>query len=465
MRLVAYLYTHPLLEYAVDWQSLPDSETPPVEIAAVYQDFVGTPERPQWQALLADLQEQPIDAVVVRHYGELGDTPEAVCDRWLFLQARQIRVIPFVNLAAGLATLESTPCSDLHTPLQLFTFFQNLQAYHRSRSIQIGHAQNRIKATPPPGKAPFGYRRGKDRYALDRTAAPVVKMFFDYFLMYGSLSGAVRQIARKMGKRIAISTGHRWLTNPVYRGDLVYGNGDVITDTHVAIISRDEAAQVDRLVRRNRSLPKRSASSPHALSGLVKCQTCQSPLVALKVKPRLRSQTYLYLRPITCPQHPHCPSLGYQAVLDQTIHQICQRLPDLISQVPLPNIEALQQSFYDQIQAKEAILLQLAPLVAAGVLDAATMALRAYTLKAEIAQLKAQLAQIPPVNLQVLAKTVSNPSFWSDLSEPERRFYLRELIDSVVIQRPAPDWDCQVRFAFEVAGASPNHRPDLQLRD
>lgn len=452
MRLVAYLYTHPLLEYPVDWQCDPSADpiSAPiaVEIAAVYQDFVGTPERPQWQALLADLQQQPVDAVVVRHYGELGDTPAAVCDRWLFLQARHIRVIPFVSLDAGLATLASTS-ADLSNPLEFLNFFQSLQGYQRSQSIQVGHARNRLKATPPPGKAPYGYRRGKDRYALDRAAAPVVKMFFDYFLMYGSLSGAVRQIARKMGKRISISTGHRWLTSPVYRGDLVYGNGDVITDTHLPIISRDESAQVDRLVRRNRLLPKRSASSPHALSGLVKCQTCQSPLVTLKVTARLRSQTYLYLRPIACPQRPHCPSLGYQAVLDQTIHQICAALPDMIAHAPLPNIEALQQNLYGQIQAKEDALQQLEPLMAAEILDSETAELRTYKLRAEIAQLKSQLAQIPPVNLQALAKTVSNPSFWSDLSDPERRFYLRELIDSVVIHRQGSDWHCQIRFVFE----------------
>jgi hypothetical protein len=30
------------------------------------------------------------------------------------------------------------------------------------------HARNRLKSLPPPGKASYGYRRGKDKYTIDR---------------------------------------------------------------------------------------------------------------------------------------------------------------------------------------------------------------------------------------------------------------------------------------------------------
>lgn len=104
-------------------------------------------------------------------------------------------------------------------------------------------------------KAPYGYRRGKERYILDRSVSPIVKEFFDRFLIYGSLRGAVRHLEKRYGKKISVTTGRRWLTNPVYRGDLEYKNGEIISNTHPPIISRDEAAQVDRLLRRNQRLP------------------------------------------------------------------------------------------------------------------------------------------------------------------------------------------------------------------
>ena len=58
--------------------------------------------------------------------------------------------------------------------LQLAGEVQNRQ---RSRQLKAGHARNRLKTLPPPGKAPYGYRRGQERYIIDRMAAPVVHRF------------------------------------------------------------------------------------------------------------------------------------------------------------------------------------------------------------------------------------------------------------------------------------------------
>ena len=77
----------------------------------------------------------------------------------------------------------------------------------------------------------------------------------------------MRYLEQKYAKKISVSTGRRWLTNPVYRGDLEYQNGEVIRNTHIPIISREEAAQTDRLLRRNRRLSRRTASAPHSLAG------------------------------------------------------------------------------------------------------------------------------------------------------------------------------------------------------
>jgi hypothetical protein len=74
-------------------------------------------------------------------------------------------------------------------------------------------------------------RRGQERYIVDRSATPVVTAFMEEFLLYGSLRGAVRFVERKCGKRIWVSTGRRWPTHPAYRGDLQYGDGQVIRDS------------------------------------------------------------------------------------------------------------------------------------------------------------------------------------------------------------------------------------------
>jgi DNA invertase Pin-like site-specific DNA recombinase len=325
---------------------------------------------------------------------------------------------------------------------------QELQQNQRSRRIRQGHARNRVKALPPPGKAPYGYRRAKAGYVVDRSTAPVVKDFFEQFLLYGSVRGAVRYLGKRYGKKIAASTGHRWLTNPVYRGDLEYQDGRVVRDTHPAIISRDEAAQVDRLLRRNKSLSPRAASAPRSLAGLVVCHECQSSMTVTRVTTHNRQQEYLYLRPRTCPRRPKCSAIAYDDVLQTTITRICEDLPRAIEGVELPDINLVKQGIGGAIAAKQAALGQLPALVESGILDQETADLRAYKLRSEVSELEDKLAQLPPVDLKATVQTVSIPQFWYGLSESERRFYFREFIRQIQLIRHDSQWELKLIFFF-----------------
>lgn len=297
--------------------------------------------------------------------------------------------------------------------------------------IKEGHARNRLKALPPPGRAPYGYKRGKERYTIDRATAPIVKDFFEQFLLYGSLRGAVRYISQRYGKKISTSTAQRWLIHPVYRGDLGYQDGEVVRDTHTPLISREEAAQIDRLLRRNRRLPPRTAGTPRSLAGLVFCQTCGSKTIVTQVTRKGKGEVYLYLRPKDCAQKsettPGCPGLQYDRVLEQVIQEICNTLPPAVAQLPSGETGA-KQSLETAIEKQEQILERIAELYQQGILDDASTQLRTRSLRQEIATLRSQLEQLPPVNLQELVQAVAIPQFWQDLSESERRFFFREFI-------------------------------------
>ncbi len=437
MRTVAYLYSDPLLDRS------PDPDLWGWDVDWVYQD-IG--DRHQLAQLLQDAATTPIDYVLVRQFDDLGDSVQSVGDR----------LADFERLGIHLMAVEE-PISATEQPLsrsEVLQLLQSLQTRQRSRNIRRGHAQNRVKTLPPPGKAPYGYRRGQERYIIDKSTAPVVKAFFEHFLLYGSLRGSVRQIETKYGKKISPSTGQRWLTSPVYRGDLEYGTGDVVLNTHAAILSRDEAAQVDRLLRRNRRLPSRSASAPRSLAGLVTCATCQSGMTITRVTAPRRAKEYLYLRPMACQQvtvgDRPCRALPYDQVLNKTIERICDELPRAVAATQFPNINQVQAHFDQQLQQKQAVLAQLPELVDSGVLDAATADLRRYNVQCEMADIQRQLAQLPPQNLLAIAQTVALPQFWLGLSEAERRFYFREFIQQINIARPstAEAWELHLNFIF-----------------
>lgn len=431
-KVIAYTYRDPLLE------SVSDPFEPSAwgwQIDRLYQDLGN---RQQLQQLLQDCRTESVDYLLVRRLADLGDSVEAIAACLTELNQLDIKL---VALEEDQADLEMAL-----PPAEWLNRLQALQAQQRSQQLQRGHARNRLKALPPPGKAPYGYRRGKDRYALDRSTAPVVKDFFEHFLLYGSLRGSVRYLQKKYNKKISVSTGKRWLTSPVYRGDLEYQTGEVIQDTHVPILSREEAAQVDRLLRRNRRMPTRTASAPRSLSGLVVCAACQSSMKISRVVHGERE--YLYLRPTQCSEQPACPALLYEAVLEKTIQQICQDLQPAVSQAAIPDMDQVKQQIETQITAKQAVLEQLPLLQSQGILDAETAELRAYKVRTELAQLQTRMAQLPPVNLKTIAQVVSIPQFWWDLSESERRFYLREFIQRIQIVRQGEDWQIQLIFIF-----------------
>ena len=445
MRAVAYFYSDPLLD------APPNPECLGTNVDRVYQD---RGDRLQWQQLLADLEsdtyESP-DCLLVRRLEELGDTVEAIETAIATVSAYDVGV---VAIEQDFDSAQLDRLSGAEARGHLFRLLQEIQQLQRSRRLKQGHARNRLKAQPPPGKAPYGYRRGKERYILDRSTAPVVKDFFERFLLFGSLRGAVRYLEQKYGKKISPSTGKRWLSNPVYRGNLAYKDGDVLPDTHVAILTRDEAAQVDRLLRRNRRLPPRTASAPRSLAGLVTCMQCGEVLTVSRATSRRRgnAKEYLYLRSTVCPQQPKCKAIAYQAILEATIARICRDLPPAVAQVAGAGGAGVAQAkvgLEGEIAAKQDIIAQLPTLQSEGILDADTADLRRYRLQTEISQLRDRLSQLPPENLGAIAQAITLPQFWLDLSEAERRFYFREFIREIRLVRPEPQtWELELAFFF-----------------
>lgn len=433
MKMIGYRYSEPLLELT----SIPQEKEWGITVYKNYQDFG---ERHQFNQLLTDCQSEPVDYLIVHQLTDLGTNILEICQRLIQLETLGISLI--IQPKNQEINFTPTPQKDL------IKLLAEIPHDHLSQKIRQGHARNRLATLPPPGKAPYGYKRGKDRYILDRSAVPVVKDFFEHFLIYGSLRGSVRHLAKKYGKKISVSTGRRWLTNPVYRGDLLYQNTQIISNTHPPIISREESAQIDRLLKRNRRLPPRTASVPRSLGGLVFCENCQSPLGISRVTSFRKEKEYLYLRPLHCSQNPSCKSLAYEEVLHATIQGICQDFYPAVAGLEIPDMEAIKRTIQTKINTKKAILSQIPKGIESGIFDQETAQLRQYKLRTEIAELETQLDQFPPVNLRGIAQVVSLPQFWLDLSESERRFYFREFIKQIKIIRESETWKLKVIFVF-----------------
>ena len=436
MKIIAYTHSVPLLETA------PSQDIWGLEVDRVYQDFG---EYQQLEQLIAECQLEPPNYLLIRRLEELGDNIKVISDRLNRLESLGIEIIATEQ---DYSSQEWQKLDFQSLKSSLGGLLQQVQTNKRRSKLKQGHARNRLKILPPPGKAPYGYRRGKDRYIIDKSTAPVVKDFFERFLLFGSLRGAVRYLEKRYGKKISPTTGRNWLTNPVYRGSLKYQNNEIISNTHAPIINPDEAAQIDRLLRRNQPLPPRTASAPRSLAGLVICQQCQLKMNVVRVTQHLKKNEYLYLRCQKCPQQPKCKAIAYAEVLQQTIEKICVELPAAVAKLNLPDRSGIRDTLEREITQKQQILSQIEELLQQEVLDSETFALRNYKLRSEISQIETKIARLPPDNLPAIAMAVSLPQFWLDLSETERRFYFREFIKQIAIVRLDRAWKIHLQFVF-----------------
>jgi DNA invertase Pin-like site-specific DNA recombinase len=386
------------------------------------------------EELLQGVASGSVHQVLLVRLADLGDQLDEVHGRLLQIQQAGVRLS--LVRADGLQTPS--------TAGEWIPLLAEVPHHLQSRRRRQSQAQSRLAGKPPPGPPPFGYRREGGRYIPDCRQAPIVQDFFRHFLLYGSLRQAVRFIAEKHHKRISVATGRNWLLNPVYRGDLAYADGTVLRDTHPALLSRTEAAQIDRWLKRNQGIPRRSASASRALAGLVHCRACGSLLRIVQTTPskgKRNGSSYLYLRCQTCRY-----SLRYAEVQQEVIRQVCEQLPQRLQTLDRQALAQTRQQLQAQLQANAERLRQLEELRQAGLLDEPSLAQRCYQLRAETARLAQKLEQLPPANLTQTVQTPSILPFWQDLSESERRAYLREVLRKVEVDSTGA---VQITFAFD----------------
>ena len=439
MTTIAYTYTEPTID------EIPDLSIWGLEVEQVYQD-IG--QREQLQQLLKDCQDLTPNYLLIRHLAEFGDSLLAVNQVIDTLESLGIEIIA---IAQNYNSSKFKIIDNSAKKEQLRAIWQEIEQQHQHRTLKQAHAHNRLNILPPPGKAPYGYLRGTDSYIIDKATAPILKDFFSRFLLFASLRDCVQYLQQKYQKKISVSTARYWLTNPVYRGDLIYQNHQIIPNTHNPIISREEAAQIDRILKSHRRFQPRSATAKHCLAGLVKCDLCDLPLRITQVTCRKSPKKYLYFSPTKCLHNPRCKSIDYQQVLSTTINKICTDLPQEISQLKSLDISSLQTQILTKLEQKKQLLAQIPNLLQQQIFEEQTAKIRAYQLKTEIAQLQNQLNTLPPANLVTVANNISIPQFWNDLSEAEKRLYFREFIKQIKIKLPSklnPVWQLSLNFIF-----------------
>jgi DNA invertase Pin-like site-specific DNA recombinase len=227
-----------------------------------------TLERPGLQRLLADIEAQRVDVVVVYKIDRLS---RALMDFAKLVEVFDRNNVTFVSVTQSFNTTTSMG----RLTLNILLSFAQFEREVIGERIRDKFAASRKKGMWMGGFVPLGYEVKDRKLVINDAEAKRVRMIFERFIKIGSatkLVAALRaeNIRGKQGKLVDKGYVYKLLNNRVYVGEAVH-KGVAYPGEHQAIIDRilwDRVHAVLRESPRKRAANSR-AQTPALLKGLI----------------------------------------------------------------------------------------------------------------------------------------------------------------------------------------------------
>ena len=221
--------------------------------------------RPGLRQLLRHLNEEArgFTFVIIQDFSNLGHDATQAVRIVLQLRARGVQLV----------SLDDGPV-DESSLVDLWRLHRDPDPDAERRRERM---QERARLGQAIGRPPYGYRVGDDgRYEIDDDEALIVRRIFNLYLHEGL---GIRRIAQRLNEDgVETRRGRNWsmvsirdlLRNPVYIGR--YDKlGVTVSANHHAIVSEPDFAAVGRQMAERRTAPGVSHPSDFLLAGLVWC--------------------------------------------------------------------------------------------------------------------------------------------------------------------------------------------------
>ncbi len=251
--------------------------------------------RPQLQAMLTRLAEDPVDFLIVHKIDRLARS--RVDDVEINLALQQASV----TLVSCTESIDETPSGILlHGIMSSIAEF-----YSRNLANEVikGSTQ-KAKAGGTIGRAPVGYLNtrivedGREirTVGIDPERAPLVRFAFEaYATGEWTLRKLLAEItrrglrtrpsAKRPSKELGLAYFHKILTNPYYKGTVRY-RGAEYPGRHDQLISERTWNKVQELLAANNKAGEKQRDHHHYLKGTVYCGTCGERLIVTKTTNR-----------------------------------------------------------------------------------------------------------------------------------------------------------------------------------
>ena len=251
----------------------------------------GNMDRPAFQRLMADVEAEKVDCIVVYKVDRLS---RSLLDFARIMEVLDRRNVSFVSVTQQFNTSTSMGRLILNV-LRSFAQFEREIISERTRD-KIAAARRRGKWMG--GVLLLGYDRdpsGACRLVVNEDEAAKVREVFDLYLRKQSLLPVVQELARRGWRNKEWSTGkgrrrggrpfdkgsvHQLLTNPTYVGKVKYKD-EVHKGEHAAIVEERVFSRVQKLLHDNRRTGGRESRNKYGalLRGILRCGPCDAAMV------------------------------------------------------------------------------------------------------------------------------------------------------------------------------------------
>ncbi len=279
------------------------------QVVEVYRDggwSAKTIERPAFQRLMEDSQQDQFDVVLVTKVDRVSRNLVDLCQLVEDLDEQDVAFVSASQQFDTTAALGKLVLGILGS----FAQFERDMIAERVRENMMERAR---KGKWNGGVLPFGYLAEDKQLVINEEEAVVVRKVFQSFLDIGTILGTTRAINEaghktRKGTTWWSTSIERMITNPVYIGVLRYNKRDttgkaVVTNPESeyidvegaapAIIEREQFEQVRRQLAAIKTLPKRSRTANTTLfSGLVFCGHCSSPMYLGTTRNKLKDGSF-----------------------------------------------------------------------------------------------------------------------------------------------------------------------------
>ena len=257
------------------------------KVFKVYEDggFSGANlNRPQLQAMLEDIKDKKVNAVVAYKIDRLTRSPK---DFYQLIELFEQYGVDFISVTERFDT--SSPSGRLLRNIMLtFAQFERELASERTKDKMLQRAS---KGMWNGGNIPFGYKTEDKKLVISEPEAKIVREMYENYISKGSIAKIYTNLN---SNSLSKSRIFYILTNPVYTGQIKYA-GKFSPGNHQPIISEDTfnlAQEIHKKKTRKLRLYR-----DYSLAGLVKCKVCGSnmtPCYTNKKKHNKMKRYYYY---------------------------------------------------------------------------------------------------------------------------------------------------------------------------